>query len=369
MSKSHLLLVALLAPALAAPALAAPGDAPPGTADASFRRADWCGTVQNPGLVANPIARPFGATGPRTIFLNRFGGTYHLNSWPTNSATQNAGITAEPGELVIEPLGAEFDWPTISACVEQLFAPYDLRFVETRPASGIYIEAVVSGAGDIGDPIMLGIAAADNQCYVTEAGIGFIFAEAHLDLPPPLEVQLCWTIAHELGHLLGPEHETLATDVMSYVNAGVAPSKSFVDQDATCGTYPGQDALWCPCAARDGRDPSDNLTNSARRLATYVGLRSEPLGLGETCQSGDQCQGGLCVTQHGEMFCTQTCDTASDTCPDGWTCTQAGDIAVCAASRGAGCCDAGSRPGPGAGLLVLGVGVIILRRRRAGARA
>ncbi len=449
----------LIASLLAVPAsaAAAPGDAapPPGPGPMmSVRPAAACGTHQRPGLVANPIQRPVGgaAAGPRTIFLNRFGGTYHIVNGATNSAQQNANVAVtndgRTRNAVIAPMGAGFNWANISACVRDHYSKYDLTFVETRPTSGVYVEAVVGGNGtELGFGVneLFGIASADNFCNVTEAGIAFSFSETHRDVPLR-DQELCATIAHEVGHLLALEHETLAIDLMSYVYVSDAPSKAFVNQASPCGVEPGQNQ---PCACTSG------TTNSGARLTSFVGLRpvetvpptltvispddgdavppsfevradatddkemssvsalidgaeqgidTTPdgdryvvavgnvadgdhtltvrardragntkdvtlaitvarLGLGESCTSSEQCAGEQCVEQSGDQFCTQTCDLAADTCPSGWTCTQAGAIAVCAGGAG-GCCDAGSRPGAGGGLLVLGVGLLLVRGRR-----
>lgn len=354
MSSRHLLLVASL---LAAPSLAvaAPDDA------SSFRRTHVCGTRQVPrlGALSSRIA-PAGE-GPRTIFLNRNGGTYHVINAPTNAATQtaNAGVISGDGrtrEAVIPPLAADFPWPEISACVRKHYEPYDVRIVEERPAAGPYIEAVVGGRGTEigwGADSLFGIAAADNFCGVTEAGIAFSFSETHRGVPKRDE-ELCATIAHEIGHLLALEHETLATDLMSYVFVADTSSKSFVNASSPCGVEPGQNEA---CACTNG------ATNSAARLLQYVGAFTPRLGQGDACTSGAECEGGQCVTQNDEQYCTQTCDLGADTCPDGYVCTQAGGITVCAFDSG-GCCSTGQRPGAGTGLLVLGVGLLIVRRRR-----
>ncbi len=454
-SPRRLVLVASL---LAVPSLAAaaPGGTPPDPpAPITWvRPADSCGTRQLPNLVANPIQRPAGgaATGPRTVYLNRTGGSFHIINGATNSATDSANISVaadgRPRTAVIAPMAADFHWATISACVQAHYAKYDLRFVESRPASGVYVEAVVGGSGTelgFGANQLFGIASADNFCSVTEAGIAFSFSETHRGVPQA-DAELCATIAHEVGHLLALEHETLATDLMSYVLVSDSASKAFVNQASACGVEPGQNQ---PCSC------TSNSTNSAARLTSFIGLRpvetvppsltvvapddgeqvpptfdvladatdnlemsdvtvllddsgagsdAAPdgaryvitlanvadgahtltvrahdragnekavtraitvarLGIGEACTGGDQCTGGQCVTSGSDTFCTQTCDLANDTCPDGWACTSAGAFAVCAGGQNGGCCDAGQRPGPGTGLLVLGVGLLLVRSR------
>lgn len=452
-SPRRLVLVAALlsVPSLAA---AAPGDSPGSTP--WIRPAHACGTRQIPGLVINPIQRPTGgaATGPRTVYLNRTGGTFHIVNGATNSATDSANVSVaadgRPRTAVIAPLGAGFNWATISACVQAHYSKYDLRFVETRPASGVYVEAVVGGTGTelgFGANDLFGIASADNFCGITEAGIAFSFSETHRGVPQA-DAELCATIAHEVGHLLALEHETMATDLMSYVLVSDTSSKAFVNAASPCGVYPGENQQ-CSCT-------NNGSTNSGGRLTSYVGLRPVELvpptltvvapgdgdelgpsfevkadatdnmamanvavlidgvqagtddtpdgdryvvavgnvrdgghnlmvvardragneksvalaitvarlGLGEPCTGGDQCSGGQCVADSSSQFCTQTCDLANDTCPDGWACTAAGAISVCAGGQNGGCCDAGQRPGPGTGLLVLGVGLLLVRARK-----
>ena len=449
----------LVASLLAVPAIAvaAPAGAPPDLPGptSSFRATHACGTHQTPGLVANPIQRPGGgaAVGPRTVYLNRFGGTFHIVNAATNSATDSANISVaadgRPRTAVIPPMSANFNWPSISTCVKAHFSKWDIHVVETRPASGIYIEAVVGGTGTelgYGANELFGIASADNFCRVTEAGIAFSFSETHRGVGRDNE-ELCATIAHEVGHLLALEHETLATDLLSYVMITDSGSKGFINQNVPCGVQPGQNQA-CRCTS--------GTTNSASRLTAYVGLRpvetvlptltvispgdgdelppsfeveadatdnlemsevavlrdgvevgtdTTPdgsryvialanltdgghtltveardragnvkkvdlaitvarLGIGEACTGGDQCQGGQCVADSDSQFCTQTCDLANDTCPDGWACTSAGAFAVCAGGQNGGCCDAGQRPGPGTGLLVLGVGLLLVRTRK-----
>lgn len=235
------------------------------------RPAGSCGTRQVPGQF---VGTPKWALAPgdqRTIYLNRFGGTYEVKRGAATDSSTNvvSSQTSADGNArtaVIPPLASDFDWPTISACVREHFAPYNVRIVEYEPSSGPYIEAVVGGSGtSLGFPsgALLGIAAADNFCGVTEAGIAFNFSEDHRGIQQR-DLELCATIAHEVGHLIALEHEALARDLMSYVPVFQAPNKAFVDQDSACGTSP-QDTYRCSCTA--------NTTNSHQRLVSHVGAR------------------------------------------------------------------------------------------------
>lgn len=85
---------------------------------------------------------------------------------------------------------------------------------------------------------------------------------------------------------------------------------------------------------------------------------------GESCVANEACSGNLCAQLGDERFCTQTCDPAASTCPDGFTCGDAGGQNICIPSEdGGGCCSTGSDPRP-AMLMALAIGALLLRRRR-----
>jgi len=434
----------------------AAADASGGVQLPTTRGAHSCGTPQVAAPLSSGVARFALAPGAqRTVYLNRFGGTYTVASVPTDSATNqvNTLVSADrrARTATIAPLGTQFDWPTIVACVKEHYAAINVRFVEAEPTSGPYIEAVVGGNGsELGFSAsagILGIAAADNFCKVTESGIAFSFSGAHAGIASR-DVELCTTISHEIGHLLALEHETLATDLMSYVPVTQSPSKGFVDQYSACGTYPQQPSA-CSCAA--------SQQNSFERLELYVGprpvettaptlevespgagtevppvfeviatasdeamadvrvlvdgieagsavlapdgryvvrVRDVALGarqltviardqagnettksiaitvakaaIGETCVANEACEGNLCAaTAEDGMFCTQTCDLAAESCPDGFACAAAGQTSVCVPDASGGCGCQTQDPRDGAGILLLvGLGLVISRRRR-----
>jgi len=271
--KQSVILSSALAAATLVPAgvSAAPSDAPTsGPTSSSFRTTHRCGTPQIRGVATEASVPSFLAAGAqRTIYLNRNGGTYQFTNAATNSATNvsNSNIIGHSGTATIAPLGTGFNWPMIVACVTEDYKKYNIRVTETEPTSGDYVEAVVGGDGTelgFGPNQLFGIASADNFCGLTERGIAFSFSETHRQVPDQDE-ELCATISHEVGHLLGLEHETLAPDVMSYVLVSETTSKSFVDQASQCGTTP-QQPMACSCGG--------SSTNSAARLTNFLGLRS-----------------------------------------------------------------------------------------------
>ncbi len=233
-----------------------------------FAHGDWCGTPQIMPTVAQSPNTPYSAAA-RVVWLNRQGGSFTIGS-NTNSATNV--VTSRifsGGAFVIPPLSNNFNWATVVACVKEQYKPYNVRFVETKPTSGNYVQAIVGGTGEeIGrGRTLLGVAAADNFCGVTEAGVAFNFAENH---SVQNNAELCVTIAHEVGHVLSLEHKSLSSDVMSYTPTAPSNPKSFVNQEAQCGTGVGQQpTISCSCPVSSGT----NNTNSAKRLLAALGAR------------------------------------------------------------------------------------------------
>jgi hypothetical protein len=250
--------------------------ASPAAAESAFVEKDgvWqrsphaCGTPQIASV--DPLAiPPPPAPGLRTVYLNRFGGTYTMGL-STNAATNTLNRNFFPtnqSTVTIPPLNTQiYDWNFISSCLRTHFMRYNVRIVEAEPDGGSYIEAVVGGNGSeigFGGGQLFGIASADNFCNVTERGIALNFSESHNQVPRRNE-ELCATIAHEIGHLIALEHEQLSTDIMSYVLIAQSQTKAFVDQNSGCGTSP-QDPSSCFCGG--------GSTNSHARIAQFIGLR------------------------------------------------------------------------------------------------
>ena len=108
-------------------------------------------------------------------------------------------------------------------------------------------------------------------------------------------------------------------------------------------------------------DLSGNITK--KDLAVTVALGAT----GESCVNGADCTGSVCAQNaDSSQFCTQACD-ASNTCPDGFACDVVGAQNLCVPSAGGGCCavsPAGGDAGAPTMLLGLGIGAVVIRRRR-----
>jgi MYXO-CTERM domain-containing protein len=92
-------------------------------------------------------------------------------------------------------------------------------------------------------------------------------------------------------------------------------------------------------------------------------------GLGWACATNTDCWSGQCASDaEGEMHCVEHCSIAADACPTGFDCidTGQGDNGVCwpGSGDGGGCSTGGNDAAPGF-LLVLGLGMaLVIRRRR-----
>lgn len=237
-----------------------------------------CGTTTTPRPVAvsSFVAPPPAVGTTRTVYLNKNGGTYNISSGATNAAT-NAANTIAAGDgrahmgAVIPPIEASYNWPYIVACVKKQYEPYNIVVTETEPTSGSYVEAVVGGSGAStgwsASSGILGVASADNFCGVTEKGIAFSFSTNHLGITKPND-ELCATIAHEVGHLLGLEHEVASVDTMSYVPFASATKKSFTNENSNCGTTPSAPRS-CSCQTTG----AGQVTSSGMKLTQFLGLR------------------------------------------------------------------------------------------------
>src|SRR5262249_46488321 len=54
-----------------------------------------------------------------------------------------------------------------------------------------------------------------------------------------------------------------------------------------------------------------------------------PTDMGAACDTGADCSTGVCVSAHGEQYCSRTCGSG-DRCPTGYSCTKAtSGVSVC----------------------------------------
>jgi len=115
-----------------------------------------------------------------------------------------------------------------------------------------------------------------------------------------------------------------------------------------------------PCTASKGCSGTDVCV-----MGICLPGPGEPGGLGAVCQMSTECLSHVCQDA-GEQFkhCTEVCDPANaGSCPNGFDCIPNGAAGACWPAPDGGCCDAGTAP-QGSILLGVGIGALVLRRRR-----
>jgi hypothetical protein len=183
------------------------------------------------GEVAEVVAPPPPTPTSKIIFLDRRPGTFSPGD---DAAAQGvsgvvrvhhaAGPVKVPGWK-----GTEAGWKKMRACVEAQFAPFDVVVTDVPPAGDDFIRVAIGGKPkDLGitDPHVSGMAPFNGE--VIPRAIVFAFAAAVKNDPRTI----CETVAMEVAHAYGLDHEYLCKDVMTYLSCG---KRTFVDKDAPCG--------------------------------------------------------------------------------------------------------------------------------------
>ncbi len=266
-------------------------------------------------------------------------------------------------------------WASVVECVRNTYKPFNIEITDVDPGAVPHFEAVVAGSPDeigIGGPVG---GVAPFGCGVINNAVTYSFANIYGGYVP----EICWTVAQESAHAFGLDHEFLCADPMTYLYE-CSDNKSFQDVAAPCGE---DGARECYCGGA--------TQNSYQRIISHFGEAAlcetsadcdanqicidsdcvlgpgQPGGLGETCNADAQCASGLCGSPGEDGHCTEEC-ISETSCPEGFSCTDAGGRFVCwpEESGGGGACAAGGGDGALApiGFGLLGVLLVLRRRRR-----
>lgn len=164
----------------------------------------------------------------RVIYLNKNGAI--LRPGVNDSYKQTSSIVTQ--QAVIAPWQVtDAKWRSTVACMQQMWAKFDVTVTETDPKDSPHIEALFGGSpSDINRASNIaGIAPFAIDCGVIENAIVFTFTD---NLPADPEL-VCEIMSQEIGHAYGLDHELLAADPMSYLP--YAGRRSFQDTPAACG--------------------------------------------------------------------------------------------------------------------------------------
>jgi hypothetical protein len=142
----------------------------------------------------------------------------------------------------------------------KMFSPFDVVITDERPHDDKFLMVVIGGKpGDIGitdGHHVSGLAPFNGNVIPRAVVFGF---SATVDNDPRA---VCETIAMEVAHAYGLDHEYLCKDVMTYLRG--CGQKTFVDADAPCGE-----------AKKRNCEGGAATQNSYRRLIDVLGARSK----------------------------------------------------------------------------------------------
>lgn len=216
-------------------------------------------TVVGVDAVLTPRA---GSIVRRKLFVNRCAGGCQLTRGPDDSRINRSSIIAGPRTLGGYS-GSDAGFAALTGCLRTAFQRYNVEVTPVDPGNQPHFELMVGGL-----PAHLGLSSGVAGVAPWAGGglipnaIAFTFSDAMANDP----FEVCWTSAHEAGHLLGLDHEILADDFMSYIGS---PQKLFVDADANCGEFN-------PRAC----DFGGFTQNSFRRLGLTAGIAPQLFGDG-----------------------------------------------------------------------------------------
>jgi hypothetical protein len=156
--------------------------------------------------------------------------------------------------------GGDAKWKSVVSCVNKMFRPFDVTVTDQRPVGDDFMMAVIGGKpADIGvtdGHHVSGLAPFNG--HVIPRAVVFAFS-ATVDNEPRA---VCETVAMEIAHAYGLDHEYLCKDVMTYLRG--CGSKTFVDAEAPCGE-----------SKKRHCEGGNSTQNSFKRLVEVLGAREQ----------------------------------------------------------------------------------------------
>lgn len=169
------------------------------------------------------------------LYLNRHGGHYECAGYDEDSAQNHSSVVCNNSGGGSGDIGgfsgSDSQWNTMRDCVADLFSRFNVYVTDQEPLSGQYVEAVVGGSPEqAGMPWGVG-GVAPYFCEVIPSAVVYAFADVYGN-----DMQgVCETVAQEISHAFGLDHEFLCEDPMTYLSG--CGAKTFQDVAAQCGEY------------------------------------------------------------------------------------------------------------------------------------
>jgi hypothetical protein len=185
-------------------------------------------------VLARKLLPPSKAAGvmaqSKVIYLNHLGVT--LTPGDDDSTTNHSSIIGATS-MVPAWNTSQATWNATVACMQDMFARFDVTVTDQDPGATPHIEAVFGGSPqDIGmGQGVGGVSPFTEDCGIIENSIVFTFT----DVFPDDAQTVCEVMAQEVAHSYGLDHEMLASDPMTYLQYN--GNRSFKDQTVSCGEY------------------------------------------------------------------------------------------------------------------------------------
>lgn len=230
----------LTAPAIVAtPAVAAPQTAGPITAPGVWEFTP----IGAQGLVRGRQAvEPSGPMQPGTvdsgdnlalamskvIYLSKEG--VLLQPGNNDSSTNRSTLISQSVQVPAWNVSAA-GWTEVKNCLTTMFAPFDVEVTDVDPGATPHIEALfASTSASFGFPPNVGgVSPFTLDCSVIERSIAVTFTSAYGNNYE----SICETMAQEVAHSYGLDHQLLASDPMTYLPYNGL--QAFQDQTVACG--------------------------------------------------------------------------------------------------------------------------------------
>lgn len=206
-----------------------------------------------PVIVEAPAVSAAASAVPKVLYLDRCANNCAVLATANDATTNNSTIPMGKSAYTLTAFAfGDSEWAAVVKCVKEVFSPYDVAIVDTKPADGtLYNKTFVAGLpSEIGQAAdVLGIAPLAQNCAVLSNNVAFTFANQHT--PTDRVNNICWTVAQESAHMYGLDHEFQFTDGASACNDPMTyrndcgGQKFFRDRAAKCGEFAERD---CKCS-------------------------------------------------------------------------------------------------------------------------
>lgn len=206
------------------------------------------------GFTGNPAAEV-----SNVIWVNRCVGGCTVTGGNVNDALNHIATYIGEGPHVMSEFkndagqsgaAADAEWNAIVTCMKEIYSPFNVVVTETKPATGLYTEAIIAGDGpEVGigmneNGTILGVAPAHSDCVAHDNAISFTFANNPYFSQKDSQWrvwELCATAGQESAHLFGLDHayeyfdgQSACNDPMTY-RTDCGGEKFFRNKPVKCG--------------------------------------------------------------------------------------------------------------------------------------